>query len=236
MISAVGHERDVSISDYVADLSASTPTDAAALITQITTADFQNKLAEFNNTILINLKNKIHRENAELRTQEAALERVSPLTKLTKLQQELMLLENQAKSTLAALYSKKQSTLEVALQRCRNSVINTYNKNAEYLDELTNKLPNLHKTLSIAQCQIVDFKLKLPNIPEIIKNKEFQLKLFKEQLNNFDLNKKLKQGYPLFFKDQQMVRSVKEVNGNDSLEIKLKDGTLKVVVTNVKGE
>lgn len=236
VISAVGHERDVSISDYVADVSASTPTDAAALITQITTVDFKNKLAEFNHTILTNLKNKVHQENAELRTCEAALERVSPLGKLTKLQQELLIFKNQAKLVLTALYSKKQATLALALQRCRNSLINTYNKNAEYLDELTAKLPNLHKTISAAQSQIADFKLKLPNIPEIIKNKEFQLKLFKEQLNNFDLNKKLEQGYALVFKDQQVVRSVKEVNGNDSLEIKLKDGNLKVVVTNIKGE
>lgn len=236
VISAVGHERDVSISDYIADLSASTPTDAAALITQFTTADFQNKLTEYSRSILTNLKNKVNQANAELKTHEAALERVSPLSKLTELKQELLLLKNQAKSVLTALYSKKQATLALALQRCRNTLINTYNKNADYLAALSAKLPNLHKTLSVAQSQVADFKLRLPNIPEIIKNKEFELKLFKEQLNNFDLNKKLEQGYALVFKNQQMVRSVKEVNENDNLEIKLKDGTLKVVITNIKGE
>ncbi len=236
VISAVGHERDVSISDYVADATASTPTDAAALVTQITTEQFKGFLKEHQDAIFNNLANKINQENASLRVLESALERVSPLSKLTEKQQELIIFQNQNKAAMHSLYLKKQNTLSLALQKIQRLVAVNYNKTIDAYETILVKMPNLHKVLSENKAKIADFKLKLPDIPRQIQEKEFQLKIFKEKLNNFDVNKNLKQGYALVFKDKSMVKSIQEVYVNDELEIKLKDGTFKVVVTKTKGE
>lgn len=58
IISAVGHETDFTISDFVADYRASTPTAAAELVTSIT----HNDILEAHERILIDLKNLMKRK------------------------------------------------------------------------------------------------------------------------------------------------------------------------------
>ncbi|MBE6026258.1 MAG: exodeoxyribonuclease VII large subunit [Clostridiales bacterium] len=68
VISAVGHEIDFSISDFVADLRAETPT-AAADIAVPDIRELVDKLNKFSDEMLIHLKNKL--SLGELRTEKA---------------------------------------------------------------------------------------------------------------------------------------------------------------------
>ena len=68
VISAVGHEIDFSISDFVADLRAETPT-AAADIAVPDIGELVEKLNKFSDEMLIHLKNKL--SLGELRTEKA---------------------------------------------------------------------------------------------------------------------------------------------------------------------
>ncbi len=68
VISAVGHEIDFSISDFVADLRAETPT-AAADIAVPDIGELVEKLNKFSDEMLIHLKNKL--SLGELRTKKA---------------------------------------------------------------------------------------------------------------------------------------------------------------------
>ncbi|MBQ6087978.1 MAG: exodeoxyribonuclease VII large subunit, partial [Firmicutes bacterium] len=68
VISAVGHEIDFSISDFVADLRAETPT-AAADIAVPDIGELVERLNKFSDEMLIHLKNKL--SLGELRTEKA---------------------------------------------------------------------------------------------------------------------------------------------------------------------
>lgn len=59
IVSAVGHETDFSISDFVADLRAATPTAAAELVTEITSDALLNHLENMEGKVKSNFVNKI---------------------------------------------------------------------------------------------------------------------------------------------------------------------------------
>lgn len=88
VISAVGHETDFTITDFVADLRAPTPSAAAELavcdISQVEAMidDYKNKLTREMNTILLSYKNRIDRTSL-------ALKAFNPLLQLQHKRQQL---------------------------------------------------------------------------------------------------------------------------------------------------
>ncbi len=67
IISAVGHETDFTISDFVADLRAATPTAAAELVTPLTAFDLKNSLANLKAQMTFTISSTItaHQKNLE---------------------------------------------------------------------------------------------------------------------------------------------------------------------------
>jgi exodeoxyribonuclease VII large subunit len=60
IISAVGHETDFTISDFVADLRAATPTAAAELVTPLTVFDLKNSLANLKSQMTFTISSTIN--------------------------------------------------------------------------------------------------------------------------------------------------------------------------------
>lgn len=100
IISAVGHETDFTIADFVADLRAPTPTGGAQYVTQTTLHDFLN----FFDNIEINMKNQIY---SKIKQNQQLLEknyqnnfRYRFLDKLYYMQQQLSDFEEKYKTTI----------------------------------------------------------------------------------------------------------------------------------------
>jgi exodeoxyribonuclease VII large subunit len=88
VISGVGHETDVTIADFVADLRASTPT-AAATAAVPNLADWRAALQERRQELALLLDDLLLRYREDLERAERELARQSPRSRLERLQQQL---------------------------------------------------------------------------------------------------------------------------------------------------
>ena len=93
VISAVGHEPDVTISDYVADLRAATPSNAAELAVPDRDALLQT-LDSLENTMAISLNRRLKSERQHLTMLSASSVLKSPAGYLQQREQQLELLRN----------------------------------------------------------------------------------------------------------------------------------------------
>ena len=94
VISAVGHEPDVTISDFVADLRAATPSNAAELAVPDQDA-LRQTLDEMHNAMAVAMQTKINRAGERLEQLSGRPVLRSPLASLESRRQSLELLKNQ---------------------------------------------------------------------------------------------------------------------------------------------
>ena len=84
IISAVGHETDVTISDYVADARAETPSAAAAMATS-DAAGFESMLNGYENALRMNMHHKLELWRHRLDNEAARIAKKSPESKLQEM-------------------------------------------------------------------------------------------------------------------------------------------------------
>lgn len=171
VISAVGHETDYTISDFVSDLRAPTPSAAA-------------ELAVKDERALIDLLDTQYK----------------------------MLITSQVK----LLESHKNILNTIAVDKLSNKFINKLNSKSEDLDYFYNSLNK-----SIKHKLSINAKT-LSNIGNML-----------NAVNPFSIMDK---GYSLVYNDNKIVKSVDDTNINDTIDVKLKDGTLNCTVHKISKE
>ena len=119
IISAVGHQTDITISDFVADLRAPTPT-AAAEIISTSYEELLGNLEYFKSSLLILIQNKIEQLTQKIDFLEKGL--ISPIQKITS-QYDL----------IAALKNRMQITISSQLEKYREQ-IRSYEQNLSHLN------------------------------------------------------------------------------------------------------
>ena len=191
IISAVGHEIDFTIADFVADLRAPTPTGAAEMAVP-NIVDLQNSINQY-----------------KIRLNESIYKTIN----LKKLY----------------LDSIKNSYI------IKNPLL-MYQNVIQKVETITDKLNTIMlKKINIEKINLENMKnnyiIKNPNVLYIDKQKELGNVIAKLNLLN-PLNI-LDRGYNITYKDNHVVTSIKEIKENDNLNIKMKDGNLKVTVNEV---
>jgi exodeoxyribonuclease VII large subunit len=78
IVSAVGHESDFTIADFVADLRASTPSHAAELCVPAYSM-IKYRINSIENSIILNIKNNIKNKKHEVNSKGSIVERFSPI-------------------------------------------------------------------------------------------------------------------------------------------------------------
>ena len=211
IISAVGHEADYSICDFVADLRAPTPT-GAAMLASTSKEDIFANLYNINKHLTVSIKNRLTNEynKLELLKNSYVLSRFSDLLVNKKLQLDAIDLRLASLSPLNKLneYLKLADNLSLRL-----SLLNLDSKIDERIEYINVINTNLNKALG----QIVDNNEK--NIDGMI-NKLILL-------NPLNI---LSKGYSLTYLEDKLVKSVNDVNEDDEINIKVSDGDIKAIV------
>ncbi len=191
VISAVGHEIDYTIIDFVADLRAPTPTGAAEMAVP-NVMDVISSLNQY-----------------KIRSSEAIIKRV----KLNKLKLDALKNSFVIKNPML-MYNNKTQTLDNLIEKLNKAILNKTEKERIRLNEIKN-----------------NYILKNPDI--LYQSKKDKLHSIIEKLELLNPISILKKGYTLTYLNGNVVKTIKNVKINDSIDIRLSDGIIKAKVESV---
>lgn len=205
-ISAVGHEIDNMLSDYVADVRAATPTAAA----EIATPNIKDILIKFE-TAAARLNAKIiSLFKGEFRTLDyyaKEMEFYNPLMRIKECEKKL---------------SEKKVNLEKSLQQ----ILKFQNQDLDYKKELLiRKLPL--ERINYEHEKVEGKKIRLEeNLLNIIKWESRALDNKLEKMTLINPKNILQKGYARIYKNDELIQSSLEINEKDKIDILMADGIL----------
>lgn len=184
IISAVGHEIDFTIADYVADMRAPTPTGAAEMAVPNIT-DLINNI----NNLKIRLNESI---NKKINYQKLYLDSIK---------------NSYAIKNPLIMYENKKQKLDILIDNLNKVLIKKYDNAKHKLEILKN-----------------NYILNNPNV--LYKDKMNKLDYLIEKLELINPLGVLKRGYSLTYQDNKILSSIKDININSNILIKLQDGEM----------
>jgi exodeoxyribonuclease VII large subunit len=210
IISAVGHEVDFTIADFVADLRAPTPTGAAEMAVP-TKFDIINMLNEKRSRLNTCITNKLNKEKKQVETLKSSYVLKNPLV-----------LYEIKEQKLDGLLETLNKTINLVLQDRKNKLVMLENNYT---------LKNPLAIYEPIKQEIVNYQININNeIKNILKNKEHQTELIINTLKLVNPLNILEKGYSLVSKDDKIINSSNDVNINDEIKIKLFKGEVNAVV------
>lgn len=116
VISAVGHEVDVTIADFVADLRAPTPS-AAAELAVFDYRAFEERLCGYKGALLSVMEQKLQRSRMQLEQRELKLKLLSPENRIFHRRQRLIALADKLEQRMDSLMSDRKHRLSLYAQK-----------------------------------------------------------------------------------------------------------------------
>ena len=207
VISAVGHEIDFTICDFVADLRAPTPSAAAELVAK-SSAEVIQRLLQLHKLLFNALQKIVHNKKQKLAM--AAHRLADPQKKL----QDFSLRNDDLYTRLETAIDYKLISLKKDIQVLRSKMISPEHA-------IKNKKIRLQKN---------DERLNL-TIRHFIQAKDHKIKNIMSLLDSFSPLKVVDRGYSIAKVKDKVIKSVKQVKKGDEVTIRMTDGTL---ITEVK--
>jgi exodeoxyribonuclease VII large subunit len=212
VVSAVGHETDFTISDFVADVRAPTPSAAAEIVSSEKRQMLQD-LTSAQTRLLHTLSGQVRSAKKLLET----LARRPPLS---------------SPYALLEPYMQKMDEMKLDLQQAATGTIQLHRMRLEGLAK--------QKEMLRPQTQIAQLKEQFSKkerslhwaMQGQIKRRKDHLDQLSAHLKAIDPRNLLKKGYSVLFRENSdsVILSTKDVSANENLRIQLSDGQLKVKV------
>jgi exodeoxyribonuclease VII large subunit len=118
IISAVGHETDTTIADYVADLRAPTPS-AAAELAVYEWEQLQNRLAEYEYTLQQQMNRVLKRKRSMVEQYSIRLQGLSPMHKIRMKRMQAMQLEERLQNAMGGKITQKRHQLAIYVEKMK---------------------------------------------------------------------------------------------------------------------
>ncbi|KTT86987.1 exodeoxyribonuclease VII large subunit [Mammaliicoccus sciuri] len=214
VISAVGHETDTTLSDFVSDVRAATPTHAAVIATPDINALYQ---------LISNARQYLTKHITQTIQQDKhKLKQLSSYYKL---------------KTPSLLYDQETQKLDELQKQLSRNLEQTVTRNNHKLDILQNKLritPIYNKTFQFRQ----DFNrlnmLQTQLVNRIISQKKQVLTNKLAQLDALSPTQIMLRGYSIIEKDDKIITSKNDLKIDDDITINLKDGKINANVKEIR--
>ena len=209
IISAIGHETDTTIIDFVSDLRASTPTAAAELVVPVK-SELISTITSLNQRMIYGMEN-IFKDNS---------------TNLHKLISCLKTPEQIIKS-----FKDQLIYMNTGLKRIINNNIEMTSKD---LSSLNNNLKIPYDLIKFNKSNI---KSLTSNLHSVIKrewtsNTE-KYKHYIRLVETYSIQSNLKKGYSIISKDKKIINKTKHIRENDILSARLMDKTIEIKVKKI---
>lgn len=202
VLSAVGHEVDVTLCDLVADIRAATPTDAARIIKGHLDKIFDN-LMDYEEKIYKFLFNKL--EKAELK-----LKLYSNYFTIKAIKEKI------------GRYYLKLSKEELKLKEISKRFL--FKKKEKLKDLSISITKNLYNFCNFYKNKVNEMEIKIKNIKYFLEKKKELLKSLENSLRQLDVKRTLKRGFSIIWKDGKALREANETEINEELKAQLYKG------------
>ncbi len=208
IITAIGHETDTTLADYVSDLRAPTPTAAAELATPHVN-DLLNEIKEKRRLLQYYISEKIKNMHQNLLNLDERLSVSSPKSKLEQEKKNVINLSEKLHQHFASYLTDLSYQSNLLKQR----LVSPKDK----VERIKERLSDLSYTLRHHyENQLIHKSYKLSHLTETLKS-----------INPLSV---MDRGFALTSKNGKVLTSVDEVSINDFLDIELKDGKVKTKV------
>jgi len=215
VVSGVGHEVDVTIADFVADVRAATPTAAAETVTPDQTTWLQS-FDWYQQQLQQLLKNKIERQREKVQWLQQRLRQQHPENQLKRSAEHI-------EDLIRRLVRSNQFALESRITR---------------LDTANAKLNTMSPASRIRQnrqtMQYLNARLQRAAL-NMLSQRKTQLSNAARTLNAISPLQTLERGYSITMTDKgKAIKSIKQINVDDKIETRLHEGSIISRVETIK--
>lgn len=213
IISSVGHQTDNTLTDFVADLRAPTPTAAAEMAVPVLSEELL-KLNEYNQRLIRAFKAHTQYHESRLTKILSSIIFRNPERLYDGYVQNVDQLEEKLIQNVTQSLNNRQQELRLKEQQLRSYPFK------QRLNQEQSKVDFSQKNLTRA-------------FLNLIQRKENQVNQSVQALEHLSPLKILARGYAVVEKDDKVIHSVSEIQKNDALELRLTDGVVEVTANNI---